>query len=661
MNWGGGKGEKSKLKTVCKYYFNMDVAKRTFAQLLISQGEVSLYYIPKYQREYAWRKWNLEALYDDIEEDDKEHFMGSIICIARKKPQGYFQVYDVVDGQQRLTTLSILLMAIYEKYRLLNEVSDKRYISKLVDLSEKLLSEKDEMLEGEKEDFIEDGVRRFIRVKPSTQNKNLDDYLFLLSSCGLIKESIKIQPYHSVRLMAKALDYFRKRVPSDRQSLEALLNKIYNLVFIHISVESHANAHMMFETLNNRGMPLTAIDIIKNKALAELERNEKQDMDASYKQWQKIIDNLPDSEMQMRFLRQYYNAHQFLRDQTNIGDFYLPVKVDGHKLATKSRLINIYESIIDMRPKWIMNDLIIRSAWYKELTDPENLAKGPIRDQLLDLQRVGAAPGYTSLMIFYGLYKDGNLEESTFASIINFYVKYFFRRNITDTPPTRDLDTFQIQLSEKIFQRYYNNEPITLDWFYQLFEDEKGRPADLGTFVKNLKESLYESNRDMTRFVLIKLCEIHANEENRRNFWGRSDKGKYLWTIEHVFPQGEDIPLEWVQMIANGERELAEKIRQEEAGKLGNLTLSAFNSNLSNARLEVKQQKQTQNTFGKDLVIGYQNGLSINNLFYEIEGQKFQLANTPSWNAAQINARTNALIELIKDYFSLPTDKNDSY
>lgn len=89
-----------------------------FTRLInVDQGAREHFHVPKYQREYAWKKWQWEQMLADIEDNDPGYFMGSIICVSDTKDitSGDELIFEVVDGQQRLTTLSLLLAAIFAK------------------------------------------------------------------------------------------------------------------------------------------------------------------------------------------------------------------------------------------------------------------------------------------------------------------------------------------------------------------------------------------------------------------------------------------------------------------------------------------------------------------------------------------------------------------
>ena len=90
-----------------------NTSNKPLSELFSADNSVT-YHIPKYQREYIWSKWNWEALFDDIEESDGGHFMGSIICINIQKDSHKAAELELVDGQQRMTTISLFYLAIYK-------------------------------------------------------------------------------------------------------------------------------------------------------------------------------------------------------------------------------------------------------------------------------------------------------------------------------------------------------------------------------------------------------------------------------------------------------------------------------------------------------------------------------------------------------------------
>ena len=151
----------------------------------------------------------------------------------------------------------------------------------------------------------------------------------------------------------------------------------------------------------------------------------------------------------------------------------------------------------------------------------------------------------------------------------------------------------------------------------------------------------------MARYVLIKLDEMAHSREYKPDFWARNDDGKYVWTVEHIFPQGEKIPEYWVDMIANGNSNKAIEIQEKWVHCLGNLTLSGYNSRLSNQSFDRKQSKSEVTTTGHKIDIGYKNGLFLNKLQFKFNGQYTSLADISTWTSFAIENRNNKMVELI--------------
>ena len=385
----------------------MQAAKTSFSKILQIEGTLEHYHIPKYQREYTWQKSQWNKLIQDIDENDAGHFMGSIICVmdGRELRPNEEKIYDLVDGQQRMTSLSLLMMAIYKKYKSLEDNIDKEdeealdsYRTSLGSIRKKLIKKKKSDYTDELGGFKDKNYTTFLRVQPSSQNHNLDDYKYILGSLGVISPT-KRRPYFTKGKFSRAFEYFLEQLPDDLEGLDNFLDKINQLIFIHISVSSQANAFILFETLNNRGVPLSAIDIIKNNMLAQMQKQSKVSIDDSYETWQELLSYLPDYRIQDRFLRQYYNAFKIYPD----------IKIGKYNKATASSLIGIYEGLIKLDANKIFSDLVGKAKLYYQLIEPENkidedhVESEAIINSLIELRRIGAAPSYTFLLYLSSL------------------------------------------------------------------------------------------------------------------------------------------------------------------------------------------------------------------------------------------------------------------
>lgn len=258
------------------------------------------YTIPKYQREYTWSYREWEAFYNDISENSDGYFIGSIICILMGDAINPY--LEVIDGQQRLTTISLFLTAIYTR---LKEKED-------------YLSEDDQdVLPSLKKTLKSKKSSNEMKLIPQVQNYNLDDYNYLMNTAELRRGAALKRPYFTTRKIYRCYTYFLSRIDREMEgkcnedAVEFLLgkyNKVKQAMLVKIEVLTHSDAYVLFESLNNRGTPLTAIDLMKNLIMARAESHNLT-IDDCFNRWQILLGNLSDDySIQERFFRQYYNA-----------------------------------------------------------------------------------------------------------------------------------------------------------------------------------------------------------------------------------------------------------------------------------------------------------------------------------------------------------------
>ncbi len=142
----------------------------------------------------------------------------------------------------------------------------------------------------------------------------------------------------------------------------------------------------------------------------------------------------------------------------------------------------------------------------------------------------------------------------------------------------------------------------------QLKEHLSNESAPLEDFEKKIRDDVYTLNVDSTRFLLCYYENKFTTTEIHTNLWERDKNKKYIWTIEHIFPEGENVPEDWITMIANGDKIKTCEYREEYTHKLGNLTLTGYNQNLSNMSFDRKKDRKDD----KNNYIGYRNRLKLN-------------------------------------------------
>ncbi|MGG5873376.1 DUF262 domain-containing protein [Pseudomonas peli] len=572
-----------------------------------------VYAIPRYQREYTWSRAQWDALFEDLLDNELHYFLGSIICINQSQDALTVQSLELVDGQQRMTTLSLLLAAIYQSFRVLPELNMEQQIE-LYNLKHKLVLKK-------KPDQP--------RLIPQVQNNNQQDYFAVLGQTSIL-DDVDPVPNAGNRRVLKAYRHFLWRIEQYLEQcadavggLMALLEKVNTATLVKIEVAGHSDAYTLFESLNNRGVPLTAIDLIKNKLLAVLESKDPGSIDKQYNRWKKVIDALGDDyAVQERFFRQYYNA--FKPDLKDIVS--VPV-------ATKSNLMQVYEKLIAHDAEDFLNTMIRLSSSYAQIVGYRTVPEQPrLSNLLLSLDRIQGAAAYLLLMVLMERQTELELTHEHLEQIVNFLIAFFVRRNTTDLPPTRDLTRIFMDVAETILVLRAG------DVVSHIQQRLKADSASDEQFEGSLKGPVYEDNKAVCRFVLCALEESRMTRETQVDLWALKGK-QYVWTIEHIFPQGENIPSSWVQMIADGDASLAEQHRQTYAHCLGNLTISGYNSALGNKSFEEKKSR----TDSQGRKVGYNNGLYLNQA----------LATESSWTLEKLKARTEQLVHEVLEKYPL--------
>ena len=258
-----------------------------------------------------------------------------------------------------------------------------------------------------------------------------------------------------------------------------------------------------------------------------------------------------------------------------------------------------------------------------------------LRDSYQSLSRVQGTPSYL-LLLYLEKEREGlGITEADIVNIAQLMTKFFVRRNLTDTPPTRDLTRMFMSMIDDIEQNGIKGQ--------QVFDNIKERlTASLSpdaVFEEKLRGAIYTDNYDVARFILCKIAESGMTRETTVDLWKRNNNGVYIWTIEHILPEGENIPKAWIDMIADGDQQKAKEIQSQCVHTFGNLTITGYNSTLSNKPFSDKRdRKDSDGNF-----IGYKNGLNLN----------ADIALQDDWTAAKIGIRTDLMVGKILQMFKL--------
>ena len=252
----------------------------TISQLLGSDNEQ--YVIPAYQRRYSWKQHQVQDVWDDLEilEAADSHLFGTIVCLAGQHTAGVNQL-ELVDGQQRLTTISILLHCLLDRLKSESQDGDARDLACLL---------KARAWGGESQ--------------PKILLDSLDAKQFARHANGDVAE-----PVDNPRLL-QAFDLLRTRLAD--LSLEQVGGLSYRLknqaVIIRLDVSEAKDAFKLFETINNRGLRLSVTDIIKNFMLGNAARVGSDALDLARDRWAQVLTEL-DGIASDSFFRQHMMAH----------------------------------------------------------------------------------------------------------------------------------------------------------------------------------------------------------------------------------------------------------------------------------------------------------------------------------------------------------------
>ena len=493
--------------------------------------------IPIFQRTYSWGDAELKQLWDDIirtgkNEKIKSHFIGSIVYILHEKADIVFQSAMVIDGQQRLTTLSLLLEA------LARHVGDE------------------EPYDG----FSAEKIRAYYLVNHLEKEER--KYKLLLTQTdkdtltNLVTQK-KPPADHSIRIKS-AFDFFKNKIAGLNSDLRYLCNGLAKLMIVSISLSKEDNPQLIFESMNSTGKELSQADLIRNYVLMDQVPDRQTYLYEEY--WR---------PMELGFGQEAYEVHfdAFMRHYLTLRTGRIPRIRDVYK-AFKEFATGPENPFDDIEE--VLDDLCQYSEYYGAM------ALGKERDPELslafhDLRELTVDTAYPLMLELYADYKKGILSKDNFLKILRMTESYVFRRAVCGIPPNSLNKTFA-NFTKSIDKREYLE---SIAAFYQLMPSYRWFPND-EEFAREIK------HRDLYNFrgrsYWLRRLENHGKKE-------LVNVGNY--TIEHIMPQNENLSEEWQRELGPDWKEIHESMLHT----LGNLTLTGYNSEYSDKPFREKQIK----------------------------------------------------------------------
>jgi len=498
--------------------------------IIYLEGSSKRFIIPVYQRNYDWKIEHCKQLYNDlikiVKQKRKSHFFGSIVSVA--DTEGQQSEYLIIDGQQRLTTVSLILLAIY----------------KLL-INGKIRSENSNLGEKIYQEFLVDRYakeNKKIKLKPIKNDQQAFSKLFDDDSEYILDSNLTIN-----------YNYFYERIQTAEVSIDELYNALFKLEIINIILNQNDNPQLIFESLNSTGLDLNEGDKIRNYVLMGLPVREQENLYEKY--WNKIEELTG------------YDVSAFIRDYLSIKQQSTPafrnVYVKFKEYVESRNFTEIEELLIDLLYYAKQYQYLIKanSPWRK------------LNECIYRLNRIKTTVTRPFLMEILMMIDQKQLSDKDVDEIFIIVENYIFRRAICDLP-TNALNKIFLLIHREII-RFDGTDNDYLEKFKYILLNKNGSgsfPDDI-EFSTALSEKNIYGMKGENKLYLFERLENFGTLETKA-IWNHLDIGDY--SIEHIMPQ--TITKAWIEALG----EDYEKIHTTWLHRLANLTLTAYNSKYSN-------------------------------------------------------------------------------
>ncbi len=511
--------------------------------IALMQGHQNRFVIPVYQRNYDWRIEQCKQLFDDlvkvIRYKRKSHFFGSIVAV--NNPDGAHEEFLVIDGQQRLTTVSLLLLAM-------TTLLKKKLIKSNKEAFDQYL------LEEYLVDKWQQGDTR-IKLKPIksdsvSYNKLFEDEEYF------VKDSNLTVNYH----------YFANRIQKQELSADELFEAICRLEIIYIKLNHEDNPQLIFESLNSTGLALSEGDKIRNFVLMGLPVNLQTEFYEKF--WNRIEINT------------IHDVSSFIRDYLSIKQQSTPA-INRVYFAFKTYV----ENTIELNMELLLSEMLSYSKWYSILLHGNTSLKS-LDASINRLNRLETTVTRPFFLEVLRLWKDSKLNPNEVTAIFGTIENYLFRRTMCDLP-TNALNKIFLVLHKEIL-RLDGTDKEYFDKFKYVLQNKKDRarfPDDKEFAFAFENRQVYMMNSKNKNYMFERFENYDTLED--KDVYRHFDDGSY--SIEHIMPQS--LSKQWIDQLGQD----YEEIHNTWLHRIANLTLTAYNSRYSNNLF--KDKKNMKNGF----------------------------------------------------------------
>lgn len=527
---------------------NFKTENNTFRKLI---GNGLTYRIPRFQRDYSWTNDEWEDLWMDLlgtlkEDGESAHYMGYLVLQSADD-----KTFDVIDGQQRLTTISIIVLAILKNIqRLINAGNDAEPNTRRMD-----------QIRQTYVGYL-DPVTLVARPKLTLNRNNNTYFQTYLVPLGHLPQRGFRASEHSLR---KAFEWFDKRVAEylkgstgdEGMRLAKLVEDISDrLFFTVITVTDELNAYKVFETLNARGVRLSATDLLKNYLFSVLDRGGETDHELRNLEdrWEAIVGRLQ-SENFPDFLRVHWNSRRSFARQ---ADLFKTIRTQVSTAEAVFQLLRNMEEDLDT---YLALSSPEPSDWPQEDKQLAGVLKTfRVRQPfplLLAAKRIFDAPDFTGLL------------RSTVVISMRF--------NVIGSYSTAEQERKYNEVAERVAKNELKNLGQALQHLRSIYPDDA---AFRTAFAEKAIRTTDSRNNRVVRLILCAL-EKHLSGQAH-------DFASDAFNIEHVLPQ--NAPDGWGG-IGNDDAEAL-------VYRLGNMTLLQAGANRDLGNLDYTQKRPTYQQSG---------------------------------------------------------------
>jgi uncharacterized protein with ParB-like and HNH nuclease domain/predicted transport protein len=509
------------------------------ANLLTFLHKSSQFAIPIYQRNYSWTETQCRQLWADLlragrSEAIKSHFIGSVVYVKSGEDNVVVQEpLMVIDGQQRLTTSTLLVAALAKHFEsagvenLLGAFSAKK-------LRNNYLINPDE-----------DGERHYKLILSETDKDTL---------LAILKNSYP--PAEVSNRITKNYELFQNLIDSHNVELEAICQGLAKLMIVDVSLDRNQdNPQLIFESMNSTGLELSQADLVRNYILMGLESNLQTELYKTY--WR---------PMERSFGQAAYGAHfdPFMRH-------YLTVKT-----GDIPNVREVYSSFKGFAPsfkgdtKALVADIHAYASYYCAIALGTETVPA-MKQAFQDLRELKVDVSYPFLLEVYHDYKQGRLGPDEVVQIVRWVESYVFRRAICGIP-TNSLNKTFASLSRSLKKDRYLE---SVQAAFLLLPSYRRIPRD-DEFLREIKV------RDLYNFRSRSYWLRRLENQGRKERVVVED-----YTIEHILPQNEELSKPWRTELGKD----WQRIQQDLLHTIGNLTLTGYNSEYSDRPFVYKRDQ----------------------------------------------------------------------